>query len=296
MASLPGRIAEFRICMPMTVEEYKTAQLWSLAEGSKHETGGGEGIEILVNEMFSDDTPEYLPDEPLVAGGKVYKEGNFTHKIYRFKSKVPKFVRLLAPKGSLEMEHKAWNAFPYIKSIVTNPKFMKDDFFIYIESFHAADTGDQENVHELTEEELQRREVYHIDITDNDAIPRSDYKDEADPTLFHSEKTGRGPLPRGTVVPGQPGRWTKTQKPLMCCYKLVRAHFKWWGLQERIEKFIIKQEKRLFTTFHRQVFCWTDRWYGLTMEDVRKFEEETKYELDEQRDRGAVRGIRLSDK
>ena len=41
-----------------------------------------------------------------------------------------------------------------------------------------------------------------------------------------------------------------------------------------------QQEKRLFTNFHRQVFCWMDKWYGLTMDDIRRIEEETKHELD----------------
>ena len=44
--------------------------------------------------------------------------------------------------------------------------------------------------------------------------------------------------------------------------------------------FGFQQEKRLFTNFHRQVFCWMDKWYGLTMEDIRRIEEETKHELD----------------
>lgn len=42
-----------------------------------------------------------------------------------------------------------------------------------------------------------------------------------------------------------------------------------------------QQEKRLFTNFHRQVFCWMDKWYGLTMEDIRRIEEQTKHELDQ---------------
>ena len=41
-----------------------------------------------------------------------------------------------------------------------------------------------------------------------------------------------------------------------------------------------QQEKRLFTNFHRQVFCWMDKWYGMTIEDIRRIEEETKHELD----------------
>lgn len=40
--------------MPLTVEEYQVAQLYSVAEASKNETGGGEGIEVLKNEPFQD--------------------------------------------------------------------------------------------------------------------------------------------------------------------------------------------------------------------------------------------------
>ena len=37
---------------------------------------------------------------------------------------------------------------------------------------------------------------------------------------------------------------------------------------------------RLFRNFHRQVFCWLDEWYGMTMEDIRRLEAEAKEELD----------------
>jgi len=43
----------------------------------------------------------------------------------------------------------------------------------------------------------------------------------------------------------------------------------------------LKAERRIFTNFHRQVFCWTDLWYGLTMADIRAIEDKTKHELDE---------------
>ena len=60
---------------------------------------------------------------------------------------------------------------------------------------------------------------------------------------FTSVKTGRGPLTGAD--------WVKTAKPMMTCYKLVTCEFKWFGLQGRIENFILKSEHRLFTTFHR---------------------------------------------
>lgn len=31
---------------------------------------------------------------------------------------------------------------------------------------------------------------------------------------------------------------------------------------------------------YRQVFCWMDNWHGLTMDDIRRIEEQTREELD----------------
>jgi len=64
-----------------------------------------------------------------------------------------------------------------------------------------------------------------------------------------------------------------------CCYKLVRERFKWFGIQTRVENLIMTQEERLFRNFHRQLFCWMDEWYGLTMQDIRALEDNTRNEL-----------------
>jgi len=42
-----------------------------------------------------------------------------------------------------------------------------------------------------------------------------------------------------------------------------------------------KTEQRVFTNFYRQMFCWMDHWYRLSMEDIRALEDRTKQELDE---------------
>ena len=39
-----------RIVLPLTVDEYQIGQLYSVAEASKHETGGGEGVEVSFDE------------------------------------------------------------------------------------------------------------------------------------------------------------------------------------------------------------------------------------------------------
>ncbi|XP_039752657.1 phosphatidylinositol transfer protein alpha isoform [Pararge aegeria] len=266
-------IKEYRVTLPLTVEEYQVGQLYCVAEVSKNETGGGEGIEVIKNEPFK--------DYPLL-GGK-YSSGQYTYKIYHLASKVPAFIRLLAPKGSLEVHEEAWNAYPYCRTVLTNPGYMKENFIICIESLHVPDVGDQANVHELPPDKLKIREVVHIDIA-NDPMSSADYKPETDPTKFKSVKTGRGPLVGAN--------WKSEQNPIMTCYKLVTAEFKWFGLQSKVENVIQKSERRLFTIFHRHVFCSIDDWFGMTMADIRAIEDRTKEELEKLRREGEVRGMR----
>lgn len=261
--------------MPLTVEEYQVGQLYSVAEASKHETGGGEGIEVLKNEPYT--------GNPLLNGR--FNNGQFTHKIYHLQSKVPWWVKKLAPTGALELHEEAWNAYPYCKTVITNPDYMKNKFELRIETLHLPDRGETENAHELPPHLLALREISVIDIA-NDPLSHSDYKADLDPRIFKSKKTERGPLL---------GDWRQTCHPFMTAYKLVVIEFKWWGLQGQVENFIQKQERRIFQLFHRQVFCWIDQWHGLTMEDIRRLEDKTKEELDRQRLHEPIRGSKVDD-
>ena len=94
--------------MPMTVEEYKIGQLWSLMEASKNHTGGGEGIEIVTNESFT--------------GNPIFENldsGQHTYKIYHLKSRIPAVLRFFMPKGSMEIHEEGWNVYPYCRTVIT---------------------------------------------------------------------------------------------------------------------------------------------------------------------------------
>jgi len=263
-------IKEYRITLPMTVEEYQIAQHYSFAEASKNETGGGEGVEVLKDEPYD--------NIPLMNGK--FSKGQYTYKIYHLDSKVPGWIKMIAPSGSLKIHEEAWNAYPYCKTVISNPDYMEGKFYIVIESYHIGDKGQSENVHELDKEMLEERTVVSIDIA-NDPVNAADFKKDEDPANFVSEKTGRGPLK---------GNWIASADPVMTCYKLVSTQFKWEVIQGKVEKFIHSTEKRLFTNFHRQIFCWMDKWYGMSMEDIRALEEETKKKLDDDRVKGEIRG------
>ena len=101
-----------------------------------------------------------------------------------------------------------------------------------------------------------------------------------------------------TISVSRPGRgplngedWYSTCEPYMCCYKLYKVEFKWFGLDTKVLKIIVRAVRRLLFNFHRQMFCWIDKWYGLPIGEIRKIEDETKLELDKQRPQGAVRGM-----
>ena len=119
-------IKEFRVILPMTVEEYQVAQLYAVAEASKNETGGGAGVQIIKNEPYE--------DVPLV-GGK-FTKGQYTLKKYFLANKTPEIISALAPLGALEIQEEAWNSYPYCKTVLTNPSYMKEIFYIKIESYH----------------------------------------------------------------------------------------------------------------------------------------------------------------
>lgn len=160
-----------------------------------------------------------------------------------FYSKAPSFVQKFMPKGCLEFHEESWNAYPYSKTVITvhirifpygkytllcfssqtdpisdfdiqNPKYMKENFQLIIESMHRPGGPEVENVRKLiqllalllqltilnfvqilnlSEEQLKMREVVHIDIA-NDRISSKDYKADLDPTTYRSKKTKRGPL------------------------------------------------------------------------------------------------------
>ncbi|XP_066924136.1 phosphatidylinositol transfer protein alpha isoform-like [Clytia hemisphaerica] len=267
-------IREYRICLPMSVEEYHIGQLYGVAEASKNETGGGEGVEVVINEPRE----EVIPGE----GTGAVMKSQYTHKVFHLESKVPAILRKLAPSGALTLHEKAWNAYPYCRTVYTND-YMKDGFHIVIETRHEAGTGDIDNVHSLSPNQYKKRVVDRIDIA-NDKCDTRDYKETEDPTKFKSEKTGRGPL--------QGAGWEKKQDPVMTCYKLYHIEFKWMGLQSVVENMIVKTVRRLLFNFHRQVFCWIDKWHGMTIEDIRVLEAKTKEDLDKMRVTGEVKGMR----
>jgi len=192
--------------------------------------------------------------------------------------------RSILPKTAQIAIEEAWNAYPLCKTKFTCP--FLDKFFIEVETrFFDNDIGEQENVFELTAAEREATSVEIIDIVADEVrrqaaaghvivttaicthsrfrrhsppftaypplpvrlqVDPKEYDEQTDPTLFVSQKTGRGPL--------KPG-WIQRSRPMMCAYKLCKVQFKWWGLQSKIERFCHRTAlRKTMLIAHRQAW------------------------------------------
>ncbi|XP_078026827.1 membrane-associated phosphatidylinositol transfer protein 2 isoform X5 [Epinephelus lanceolatus] len=253
-------IKEYRIPMPMSVEEYRIAQLYMIQKKSREEScGEGSGVEILENKPYTDGP-----------GGT----GQYTHKVYHIGMHIPSWFRSILPKAALRVEEESWNAYPYTRTRYTCPFVEK--FSIDIETYYKPDTGNQADVFNMSAVEKRQRTIDPIDIV-TDPIPPHEYKAEEDTRLYKSAKTQRGPLRDDWIEEynNNPGK-----TPIMCAYKLCKVEFRYWGMQSKIERFIHDVGlRKVMVRAHRQAWCWQDEWYGLTMEDIRQLELETQLAL-----------------
>ncbi|KAM6246791.1 membrane-associated phosphatidylinositol transfer protein 2 isoform 6-T12 [Porphyrio hochstetteri] len=253
-------IKEYRIPLPMSVEEYRIAQLYMIQKKSREETcGEGSGVEILENRPYMDGP-----------GGN----GQYTRKVYHIGMHIPSWFRSILPKAALRVEEESWNAYPYTRTRYTCPFVEK--FSIDIETYYKTDPGEHVNVFNLSPTEKRQTILDPIDIV-KDPIPPHEYKAEEDPKLYKSVKTKRGPLSEDWIqeYKNNPGKY-----PIMCAYKLCKVEFRYWGMQSKIERFIHDVGlRKVMVRAHRQAWCWQDEWYGLTIEDIRQLEKEAQLML-----------------
>ncbi|KAG0452411.1 hypothetical protein HPP92_025075 [Vanilla planifolia] len=272
-------IREFRIVMPMTLDEYEVGILYTIMKMEQQNTTSKEGVEILENIRYDD--------------GELGR-GQHTSKIYHLESKVPSWLKAFAPAKAFALHEISWTANPKSKSVIKSPFF--EQFQLKIETINKADNGCSDNVYELSDELLAERKVEILDI----ASAAKDYwskkvgTTKVDFSSFKSKRTGCGPLAKG---------WQDKCHPVMTSYKLLSIEAPLWGLGNRLEEAILAGQRALVLESHRRCFALIDEWYGMTMDEVseleRKNEELLKERLQKSPSRtknGDYRLLRLHDR
>ncbi|XP_044480014.1 phosphatidylinositol transfer protein 1-like isoform X3 [Mangifera indica] len=243
--------------MPVSLEEYQIAQAYMVMKMQQQNSNGDEGVEVLENRPFEND---------------LYGRGQFTSKVYQLQSKAPAWLTTFAPTDALVMQEEAWNAYPRCKTVIKCPYFTK--FSLTIETIHKSDSGQSENVHNLSEEQLAARQVEVLDIasTARDYWSYAIGSNSTDFSTFKSKRTGRGPLLEG---------WQDRCNPVMTAYKLVTIDAPYWGFGYRLEQALLAGERALFLESHRNCFGWIDEWFGMTMPQIRQLERQSDSSLNQ---------------
>ncbi|XP_028985046.1 cytoplasmic phosphatidylinositol transfer protein 1b isoform X2 [Betta splendens] len=213
---------------------------------SKHsceQSGGGEGVEVVTNEAQIH--PRHGP-------------GQLTEKRIYLNSKLPSWAKAIVPRFFYVTE-KSWNFYPH--TITEYSVSFLPRFSIRIETRFENNNGDNSNAFGDTPTPAEN--VTFLDIL-SDPIPEKHYKESEDLSRWQSRKTGRGPLQRG---------WRDDHTPIMCSYKRVQCSFEVYGFQTRTEQFIHRNIRDILLVGHRQAVAWIDEWHGLSLEEVREYEQ-----------------------
>ncbi|KAH9370936.1 hypothetical protein HPB48_012239 [Haemaphysalis longicornis] len=188
-------IKEYRVVLPLTLEEYKVGQAFTMNE---LESGN---IEVILDEPF------YLSQG--LWNGK-FSSGRHTYRIHHQDRICPMYLRSIAPEDALIYNEETWDAYPYRRTVLTNAR-MGQYFYCRVETMHASDRGTQENIHELPQEMLEARMVEVIDIARDTVVSEGierlafyqslaqkiEDREGEDPATYVSRTTGQGPADGG---------------------------------------------------------------------------------------------------
>jgi hypothetical protein len=156
---------------------------------------------------------------------------------------------------------------------------MGKDFYMLVESQHYAydkRQGCPDNALNLTTEELKLRKVVWLDVVYGKPKPENKaWKLEG----FVCPEAGiNEPLqaPKKIRDESKPPCWVQHYNgELMICVKVVKFHFKWRGLQNAVEKYALNTTyHNVFLDANRALMSWVKKWYPMSIEDIRKMEDD----------------------
>ena len=255
---------EIRAAMPFSAEKYAIGFRYTTNKMRLLETGAGKGVEIICCESRQD----------AELGDILYE-----HSILHLSEQMPRMLRLLSPKSSEEVHIKSNIKFPQVTSTYTN-HYMKEAFHITTQEISETGKKVNENALLLDNNKISSRNVITIDILN--------------PPISNNDKSLTPNLE--TLIPNARQKvldsdWLQTEPNTMINYQFSDIKFKWFGLQEKVEKILEKELIRINAIYHRRMYYWMDEWYNMTMTDLEASQDTIKQALDEKRHQSEFTGL-----
>ena len=239
-------IREYRIVMPLSVDEFRRGQRYTIARAERDAVEEGVGIMLLVSEHCQHES-----------------HGEGVHQIKRFyiNSYLPAWVQPFIPTNSFYVVEESWNYYPnHCYSIFTCK--MVPSLRVEISSRYLDDRATTENAFNLDPAVLKHREVHVLDVI-NDNL-KDTKGGRYDIQGLVCEKAKRGPLRKD---------WIETQPEVMCSYKLIRSSVPILGIQNRAESGIAEGLREVLFQTHKDSVMWLDEWFDITYGELRELEQ-----------------------
>ncbi|CDW54347.1 protein retinal degeneration B [Trichuris trichiura] len=300
---------EYRILLPLSVDEYRVAQLYMIQRKSQEETKGVDsGVEIIVNE------PYHHTDG---------SSGQYTFKIYHIEGHLPGMSSVGARRFILSLIVFAWHALALMGPLLRREEASNFTFQIWLWSraffkikactFFSAwfrailpDSAmkiveESWNAYPYTKTRFScpfidkfylevetkyfndagcQENVFNLSETELNlrTVDVMDIVNDSIPAADY-RKAEDPKLYKSKVTGRGPltDNWVEeciaTGRPIMCAYKLCKVQFNYWGMQSKVEKFVHDFAlRRTMLRAHRQAWAWQDEWFNLSIEDVRRLE------------------------
>jgi hypothetical protein len=214
------KLKEYRIPLPLTLDEYRRGQQWTENELLK-ETIQTYSTSIIFDNYFNEEKRLEIINEKIPLNLKSYITSStlITHKKYHIKNQKSKFFELFFfnSKTDLILDEYAFNNWPYTLTIIENLDY---SLRIFIQSYYINHHLSQ-FYFSLTDEQMKYLKDYEIiNIAERFEEKNKDYRIDEDPTRNISRK-------KPNILPLQLNtkwyeNWPKTQ-PSMCVYKLIEV-------------------------------------------------------------------------
>eukprot|EP00768_Dysnectes_brevis_P002267 gnl/Dysnectes_brevis/173_a200_7441.p1 GENE.gnl/Dysnectes_brevis/173_a200_7441~~gnl/Dysnectes_brevis/173_a200_7441.p1 ORF type:complete len:264 (+),score=67.20 gnl/Dysnectes_brevis/173_a200_7441:28-819(+) len=252
------KIHIFKIVLPFSLERYRIAQLYMVSKASVQGSSSSDGVEYLRNEPYTN------------AEGQ---SGIYTLKMFHLAKKLPRLLRALVPSKALELEEECHNLFPHTKTVYKSETW-SERFHMSVETFVRPDHGEADLLQFLPEEE---HDSFTTEVV-NPVMPGGGSKGCEEPMTVKPRHLGGESLTPDFISAAGLELEAGEPRETCCAYKIIRIHARVLG-QSKIEPFVIDKMRGVFTDTHKQVCCWADEWWSMTLEDIRAFEEEAAARL-----------------
>lgn len=231
-------IREYRILMPISVNEYRRGQCYMIARAELEATLEGDAILLMLNEPCYD---------------QIYGSGKHQIKRFYLSRHIPSWLQHVLPTTLFYVTEESWSYYPHFSRSIFTTKLIPQ-VRVEILCSYINDSGTTYNALGLSDVELSSRQVMVLDVV-TDKLKNKPKQDKCHLDGFRSENAGRGPFSQD---------WSKKFDPVMCSYKVIKSHVDFIGINTKAETAILDALREVLLKTHIEAVLWLDEWYDIT--------------------------------